>query len=395
LAALLFFWIATLAAAAHPAPGYRPAESRTRSHAKGKTPRKTRKPALEISKINDPNNMEPISLSSKGEAVIRSAILLDRLKLSPGEIGQSYNDNLAKAVTAFQVANGLTATGNVDPPTWQNLNQSQAAAVDQSELKQNASPPNGPQPDLDQNRDVPSLKAITTYVIALEDVNGKFTKIPRMKGPNAGENLMLREAKLPELNYQSALELLAEKFHSSPRLLVELNPGKAFDKAGTQLNVPNVLVPDPPQATSIVVDGPNKSVSALDGNGRLLAFYPATVGSQHDPLPAGEWKIKEIIHYPHFKYNPDLFWDAENKHPRATLPPGPNNPVGVVWIGLSKEHYGIHGTPEPSRIGASQSHGCIRLTNWDALQLSKIVRVGTVAVLKGSPGVELTRVLRN
>ena len=339
--------------------------------------------------------MEPISLSSKGEAVIRSAILLDRLKLSPGEIGQSYNDNLAKAVTAFQVANGLTATGNVDPPTWQNLNQSQAAAVDQSELKQNASPPNGPQPDLDQNRDVPSLKAITTYVIALEDVNGKFTKIPRMKGPNAGENLMLREAKLPELNYQSALELLAEKFHSSPRLLVELNPGKAFDKAGTQLNVPNVLVPDPPQATSIVVDGPNKSVSALDGNGRLLAFYPATVGSQHDPLPAGEWKIKEIIHYPHFKYNPDLFWDAENKHPRATLPPGPNNPVGVVWIGLSKEHYGIHGTPEPSRIGASQSHGCIRLTNWDALQLSKIVRVGTVAVLKGSPGVELTRVLRN
>jgi lipoprotein-anchoring transpeptidase ErfK/SrfK len=133
------------------------------------------------------------------------------------------------------------------------------------------------------------------------------------------------------------------------------------------------------------VDASTKSVTPLDGIGKILAFYPATVGSQHDPLPVGNWKIVEVTRYPHFKYNPNLFWDAQNKNPRATLPPGPNNPVGVVWIGLSKEHYGIHGTPEPSKIGVTQSHGCIRLTNWDALELSKIVHVDTPAILK-APG---------
>ena len=218
----------------------------------------------------------------------------------------------------------------------------------------------------------------------MEDVAGPFTRIPRVTGRGAGERLMLREAKLKRLNYESPMQLLAEKFHSSPRLLVALNPGKRFDKAGVKLEVPNVLAPEPGQAAQVVVEGSTRSVTALDGNGKILAFYPATVGSEHDPLPVGNWTITEVTWYPKFKYNPKLFWDAENKSPRATLPPGAKSPVGVVWIGLSKQHYGIHGTPDPSKIGVTQSHGCIRLTNWDATELGKIVKVGTPAILKDS-----------
>jgi lipoprotein-anchoring transpeptidase ErfK/SrfK len=184
------------------------------------------------------------------------------------------------------------------------------------------------------------------------------------------------------MNYESPLQLVAEKFHCSPRLLVTLNPHKAFKKAGEQIQVPNVVTPDPPKAASVVVDGTTRSVMAFDSGGKMVAYYPATVGSEHDPLPVGEWKITEVSWYPKFKYNPNLFWDAENKRPRATVPPGPKNPVGVVWMGLSKQHYGIHGTPNPSKIGLTESHGCIRLTNWDAAELGKIVQVGTPAILK-------------
>ena len=349
---------------------------RVAQHSPAKRP-VTRKPhKLQISKVNDPNTADPIGPSSEGEAVIRASILLDRVKFSRGEISQSYTDNFSKAVSAYQLTNGLPATGNVDPATWTKLNQAQGTNGPTQDNSEAGTPQQNPNPSGPQ--------AIISYVILLEDVHGPFTKLPRVRGPNAGEQFLLQEAKLHELNYESPLELLAEKFHSSPKLLVELNPGKAFDKAGVQIDVPNVLTPDPPQAASVVVDASTKSVTPLDITGKMLAFYPATVGSEHDPLPAGNWKITEVTRYPHFKYNPNLFWDSENKHPRATLPPGPKNPVGVVWIGLSKEHYGIHGTPEPSTIGVTQSHGCIRLTNWDALELSKIVHVGTPAVLKAS-----------
>lgn len=331
--------------------------------------------------------MDAISPSSRGEAVIRASILLARIKFSPGEISQSYTDNLSRAITAFQIANGLVATGNIDPMTWTELNKLQATNSPAQQNQIRASSQDDPQKeDPRLNPQQASVQPITNYVISLEDVSGPFTKIPSVRGPNAGERLMLQEAKLHELNYQTALELLAEKFHSSPSLLTALNPGKSFDKAGTQINVPDVLTPDPPQGTSVVVDGSTKSVSVFDSAGKLVAFYPATVGSQHDPLPSGNWTITEVTRYPHFKYNPELFWDAENKHPRATIAPGPNNPVGIVWIGRSKAHYGIHGTPEPSKIGITQSHGCIRLTNWDVLELSKIVRIGTTAILKSSGG---------
>jgi len=118
-------------------------------------------------------------------------------------------------------------------------------------------------------------------------------------------------------------------------------------------------------------------LTVTDPDGKVLFYAPVTTGSEHDPLPIGEWKVTSIQFNPKFHYNPDLFWDADPSHTKATIQPGPNNPVGLVWINLSKEHYGLHGTPEPATIGRTQSHGCVRLTNWDALKLAGLVQPGT------------------
>jgi lipoprotein-anchoring transpeptidase ErfK/SrfK len=131
-----------------------------------------------------------------------------------------------------------------------------------------------------------------------------------------------------------------------------------------------------------VVSKTDSSVAAYDANGKLLAYYRATIGSEHDPLPLGDWKIIVIQRNPPFHYNPELFWDAGDTDQKAVIQPGPNNPVGVVWMGLSKDHYGIHGSPEPSHIGHTESHGCIRLTNWDATELAAMVKAGTPAILR-------------
>jgi lipoprotein-anchoring transpeptidase ErfK/SrfK len=344
---------------------------------------KGNEPTLQVSRINDSNLRDAVGPHAEGEAVVRAAILLDRLKFSPGEISSGYNDNLAKAIAAFQSASGLRALGLVDPPTWAALNNDQAKGhVEQTKTD----PGQKQQPANQQQKQGVPPQAVITYTITVEDASGPFTHLPQIRGHDSGERLMLKEAQLPRLNYGSSLELLAEKFHVSPRLLVQLNPGKRFDKEGEHIEVPNVLTPAPPKAASVVVDASTHSVAALESNGQVLAFYPATVGSEHDPLPVGNWTIAEVNWHPRFKYNPNLFWDAEDKRPRATLAPGPKNPVGVVWIGLSKKHYGIHGTPQPSQIGRTQSHGCIRLTNWDAAELANMVQVGTPAILEeGTP----------
>ena len=146
--------------------------------------------------------------------------------------------------------------------------------------------------------------------------------------------------------------------------------------------VPNVHDDMPPKAASVVVSKSKSTVEALDANGKVLAEYPATIGSIHDPLPIGDWKVTHVTRDPIFYYNPNLFWDASGSDTKAEIKPGPRNPVGVVWIGLTKEHYGIHGTPEPSLIGHVQSHGCVRLTNWDAAELAGMVSAGTPVVFK-------------
>jgi len=133
-------------------------------------------------------------------------------------------------------------------------------------------------------------------------------------------------------------------------------------------------------AARVIVSKHDGIVQVFEMTGKLLAQYPCTTGSEHDPLPIGEWKVTGVQHNPKFHYNPELFWDAKATDEKATIQPGPNNPVGVVWIDLSREHYGLHGTPEPSLIGKTTSHGCVRLTNWDAEKLAGLVRPGTKVI---------------
>jgi lipoprotein-anchoring transpeptidase ErfK/SrfK len=292
--------------------------------------------------VNDraTTNAEVVDQHASPAAILRAQILLDRAWFSVGEVDAKYGSNMRRAIAAFQRARDVSASGTVDAATWTALEQ------------------DGP--------------VLVPYQITPEDVAGPFMSVP---------DDMMKKAKLPALYFESVLEALAEQFHASPALLTALNPGARFDVAGTTITVPSVSTTVPPWAAEVRVDDADRSVSVVDESGRTIARYPATTGSRHDPLPRGRWKITGVFWNPPFHYNPRLFWDAERGHARATIQSGPNNPVGVVWIDLSKEHYGIHGTPEPGQISRTQSHGCIRLTNWDAIKLGQQVGEGTSAVL--------------
>jgi len=215
--------------------------------------------------------------------------------------------------------------------------------------------------------------ATVPYTITDADAAGPYAPVPED---------MMEQSKLPALGYTSILEALGERFHASPALLQALNPNATF-AAGEQIQVPNVQRTPLGAVAKVIVDQSDHSVIAQDEAGKVIARYPATMGSEHDPLPVGEWKINGTSKSaPEFFYNPELFWDADATHSKAKIAPGPNNPVGLVWIDLSKEHYGIHGTPRPENIGKTQSHGCIRLTNWDATELGSAVKPGIPAVLQ-------------
>jgi len=226
---------------------------------------------------------------------------------------------------------------------------------------------------------------LTRYRISDEDVAGPFVA-------DVPEDLMAQAA-LPSLGYRNAIEALGERFHASPALLRRLNPDSAF-AAGDEIVVPNVLdtvqpvgPPRGPQTGGsehadviVTVTRSTSSMTIVDGSGHVLFYAPVTTGSDHDPLPIGEWKVTGVRRNPEFHYNPELFWNAEPTHSKATIQPGPNNPVGIVWIDITRPHYGLHGTPEPSRVGKTASHGCVRLTNWDALKLASLVRPGSRVV---------------
>ena len=215
--------------------------------------------------------------------------------------------------------------------------------------------------------------ATVPYTITDADAAGPYAPVPED---------MMEQSKLPALGYTSILEALGERFHASPALLQALNPNATF-AAGEQIQVPNVQRAPLAGVAKVIVDQSDHAVIAQDEAGKVIARYPATMGSEHDPLPVGEWKINGTSKSaPEFFYNPELFWDADATHSKAKIAPGPNNPVGLVWIDLSKEHYGIHGTPRPENIGKTQSHGCIRLTNWDALELGAAVKAGMPAILQ-------------
>ena len=184
------------------------------------------------------------------------------------------------------------------------------------------------------------------------------------------------------MGYESAVEELAEKFHVSPGFLAELNPGKDLEKAGEVIVVPAVDRRPARRALRVVVSKSKRTVTAYGLGDKMLAQYPATMGGEHDPLPIGDWKVTSVHWYPVFHYNPKLFWDASPKQPRAEIKRGPNNPVGIVWIDINREHYGLHGSPEPSRIGHTESHGCVRMTNWDAARVASFAKPGTPVLFR-------------
>jgi len=298
---------------------------------------------LTAATVNDARMQGPVAPKAQGVAVLRAQVLLDRAHFSPGEIDAAYGSNVQKALMAFQKANGVNVTGVADPATWAALNR-------------NTQP------------------ILVTYKLTDKDVSGSFNAIPED---------MMEKSKLAALGYTSTLEALSEKFHASPKLLQKLNPGKDFNQAGQDIVVPNVEEhAHLPKAAKIIVDKSDSTVTLVDAAGKILGQFPASTGSDKDPLPIGDWKVQGIAKNPVFHYNPNLFWDADPTHAKAKIPPGPNNPVGVTWIDLSKEHYGIHGTPEPSKIGKTQSHGCIRLTNWDVTTVAQAVASGIPAILQ-------------
>jgi len=276
-----------------------------------------------------------------GPHVVRAQILLDRARFSPGEIDGSYGDDLGIAIRGYRQARSLDAAGVVDSPMWKLL------YTDGRPL-------------------------LETWIVTEAEVKGPFTPIPAD---------VKEQARMEAMGYESPEEELGEKFHLAPKLLAELNPGKTLRAVGARIVVPNVRRAPPQPVARVVISKSKRTVVAYGPGGRLLAQYPATIGGPHDPLPVGHWTITSVVHDPWFNWDPHHFWNANPNEAAEKLPPGPNNPVGVVWMGLSIPHYGIHGTPDPGHVRHDQSYGCIRLTNWDAEDLSHMVRRGTPVIM--------------
>ena len=275
------------------------------------------------------------------EQMLATQVMLDRAGYSPGEIDASRGTSTERALAAYTKSGG----------------------------KADALPSD----------------ALTAYTITEQDAAGPFT-------PSIPTDMMAK-SKLPALGYTTVAESLGERFHTSPALLKRLNPSAKF-AAGESIKVPNVAPtaagpvgtsgrqsdPNAAAQTTVTVHKSTSDLVVTDSGGKTLMYAPVTTGSEHDPLPIGEWKVTGVQRDPKFHYNPALFWDADSRQSKATIPSGPNSPVGVVWIDLSRPHYGLHGTPEPSKIGKTESHGCVRLTNWDAVKLASLVKPGTRVV---------------
>ena len=298
------------------------------------------------------NNAEfrakPAAEDKTDATIVKAQVLLDRAQFSPGEIDGKLGENAQKALRAFAEAKGLPSDKALTPEIWNMLAGTSQDAV------------------------------ITEYKISENDVKGPFLE----KLPARMDDMK----NLKALSYTSPREAIAEKFHMSEGLLAALNPGKKFDKAGETISVANVLN-KPPKLTvgRVEVDKSRQTVKAFDPSGALVAFFPATVGSEEKPTPSGTLKVVSADANPNYRYNPDYKFKGVKSKEAFTIKPGPNNPVGSYWIGLSAEGYGIHGTPNPSKVSKSESHGCVRLTNWDAGLLGRNVKKGTPVVFVDEP----------
>jgi lipoprotein-anchoring transpeptidase ErfK/SrfK len=329
---------------------------------------------------NDPtpgSTLDPKLADDQPRPLMQLQVVLDRLGFTPGVVDGKQGLSTRNALAGFQEAKGLPTTGEFDAAT-------RAALASWN--------------------NIPATRVVT---IPADFAAGPFQPVPKEPAD---------QAKLGELGYASLDEKLAERFHTTPETLLMLNPNAASSatpgaqaadaatishfSAGQQIRVPNVggdridagAVSDArwrttlatlgvgsaqPQAERIVVSKSKGTLRVYDAQGRLIGMYTATMGSSHDPLPLGRWKVVGIAHNPDFAFDPNLLWDVPDSETKQRLPPGPNGPVGVAWIDLDKPHYGIHGTPEPATIGRAQSHGCVRLTNWDVARLAQMVKSGT------------------
>ena len=300
-------------------------------------------------------------------SILHVQVILDSLGFGPGVLDGKGGQSLTAALKGFQEAKGLPITGKPDQRTLQALYPYRAK------------------------------RPTARFVLTQEALAGPFV------GPLPKD--YAKQAALPTLGYADPMEKLAEMFHTTKATLIALNSPDTRLKVGNAIVVPNDLpasrnydpkLPDhwratlnmlnvdanQPVADHIVVDKSDGVLRVLDAQDKLIAQFSATMGSSHDPLPLGTWKIYGADYNPKFHYNPALFWDAKKGDKKEMLPAGPNGPVGVVWLDLSKEHYGIHGTPKPELIGRTESHGCIRLTNWDAARLAQMIKPGTKAVFQ-------------
>lgn len=294
-------------------------------------------------------NGAPISVPIRGDvagpSVLKTQVYLDRVNFSVGAIDGRWGRNSAISLWWYQRARGLEATGEVDEPTFRSL----AAAAG-------------------------GVPAVVRYRLTADDVSGPFKSIPED---------VYEKAKLDCLCYESAQEKIAERHHIALELLEKLNPDVKFSelKAGDEIVVTNVRPPvtaDRRDIARVVVSIAGNTLNAYDAAGNLLFHGPTTLGTRFDPSPNETLQVKKIVQDPHFHYQPKLFHEVDDDEPEANLNPGPNSPVGVVWIALSKPHFGIHGTSDPESIGYASSHGCVRLTNWDAKDMAHRLKPGVV-----------------
>lgn len=292
----------------------------------------------------DPAAVDP---QARRNTLIRVQTLLDRAHFSPGVIDGRDGGNLKLAIQAFQKAHDLPMDG----------------ALSQALLEALVAADSGP--------------VLVDYTITQTDVAGPFT--PQI--PKDDYEAMARE---PAMNYHDVVEMLAERFHMDEGLLRELNPGANFNQAGATIMV-TAAGPDtlPAKVDRIEIDKTLGQVRAFDETGAQVAVYPATVGSTERPAPSGEWAVRTLAPRPTYTYDPSRLTFGKPKD-KLTIKAGPNNPVGSTWIDLTKDTYGIHGTPDPKLVNKRASHGCVRLTNWDAAELGSAVNKGAKVIFLGT-----------